>query len=111
MTEARFDSLRTLGFASITAIYQPLGTAISHNWREWKLTNATNGNMLISFDGINDNMFVPANSFTLFDITTNSNQSSSVGMMMSRGTQFLIKYSSIPTSGSVYLEGIYEKGQ
>lgn len=111
MTEARFDTLRTLGFGSITAIYQPLGSPVNHLWREWKLTNATNGNMLISFDGTNDNMFLPANSFTLFDITTNSNQNSSVGMTMSIGTQFLIKYSSAPTSGAVYLEAIYEKGQ
>jgi hypothetical protein len=111
MTEARFDTLRTLGFASITASYQPLGLSITHLWREWKLTNATNGNMLISFDGTNDNMFVPANSFTLFDITTNSNQNAAAPLTMSIGTQFLIKYSSVPTSGAVYLEAIYEKGQ
>ena len=111
MTEARFDSLRTLGFASITATYQPLGLPLSHRWREWKLTNNTNGDMLISFDGTTDNIFLPAYSFTLFDITTNSDQQAAAGIVMSIGTQFLVKYSSAPTSGSVYLEGAYEKGQ
>ena len=111
MTEARVDQLRSLPFGSLTTSYQPLGLPLSHLWREWKITNLTNGNLLISFDGTSDNMIVPANSFTLYDISTNTNQDASSAMTMSIGTQFLVKYSTAPTSGSVYLEGIYQKGQ
>jgi hypothetical protein len=111
MTEARYDSLRTIAFGSITNSYQPLGLVIAHNWRVWKITNNTNGDMLISFDGTNDNIFIPAYSYTLYDITTNSDQNAAEGLKMSVGTQWLIKYSTAPTIGSVYLEGAYQKGQ
>jgi hypothetical protein len=111
MTEARVDQLRTLGFASIGATYSPLGNPLSHNWRIWKFTNNTNGDVFVSFDGVGDNLFVPANSFTLYDISTNSDQDSSVSLNMSIGTQYFVRFSSAPSSGSVYLEGIYQKGQ
>jgi len=111
MTSARVDALRSIQFGSITSSYQPLGTALGHQWRIWKITNSTNGDMLISFDGTNDNLFVPANSFILYDISTNADQDASSALAMSIGTQYLIKYSSAPTSGGVYLEGIYQQGQ
>ena len=111
MTEARVDILRSLPFGSITTAYQPLGTSLGHNWRIWKITNTTDGDMFISFDGINDNLFVPANTFTLYDISTNSDQDSATALSMSVGTQYFVRYSAAPTKGSVNLEGIYQKGQ
>lgn len=111
MPAARVDVLRTLPFGSITNTYQVLGTPLNRRWRQWKVTNSTNGDMFISFDGVNDNMFVPANSFTLYDIGTNANQDAAEGLTMSIGTQYFVRYSTAPTSGGVYLEGVYQQGQ
>lgn len=113
MTVARFDTLRSLAFGSITGSYQPLGGAILNQWRSFKLTNTCNQNMLISFDGgINDNIILPANSFVLYDIATNANQDAAQALTLSIGTQFSIKAESILPSvgGSVYLEGFYQRG-
>lgn len=110
MSVARADSLRSVAFGSITNSYTNLGTPLTHNWRMWRITNNTNGDMFFSFDGTNDNLFVPANSFVLYDISANDDTTNNP-LFMSLGTQFLIKYSSAPTSGSVYLEGFYAQGQ
>jgi hypothetical protein len=77
----------------------------------FKITNTTNANMLISFDGTTDNLIVPAGSFTLYDLSTNAPPLSEVdNLVLGINTQFYLKYSTAPTSGSVYLEGIYAKG-
>lgn len=111
MTSARADSLRSLAFGSITSSYTPLGTPIGHQWRVWKITNTTDGDMLISFDGTTDNLVVPAGAFVLYDIATNADQGAATALTMSVGTQFLVKYSSAPTRGAIYVEGFYQQGQ
>lgn len=111
MTEARADVLRTVAFSGIAATYNPIGTAISHNWRVWRITNPSDGDLFISFDGVNDNLFIAAGTFVLYDISTNSDQDASVPLSMSKGTQYYVRYSTAPTTKGVYLEGFYQKGQ
>lgn len=111
MAVARADSLRSVAFGTITNAYTVLGAILSHTWRMFKITNTTNANMLISFDGTTDNLIVPAGSFTLYDLSTNAPPLSEVdNLVLGINTQFYLKYSTAPTSGSVYLEGIYAKG-
>ena len=112
MAVARADSLRSVAFGSITGSYTVLGGVLAHNWRIFKLTNNTDADMLISFDGTTDNLFLPASSFTLYDLSTNAPPLSEVdNLVLALQTQFYLKYNTIaPTEGAVYLEGIYAKG-
>jgi hypothetical protein len=111
MAVARFDSLISLAAGSITASYTTLGSPLTQNWRIFKITNDTDGNMLISFNGTTDNIFVPAASFTLYDLSTNAPPIAvTSNLVLALGTQFYIKYVSAPTTGSVYVEGVYAKG-
>ena len=114
MAIVRMDSIRSKAFASITGSYTTLGAALSNNWRVFKITNNTNGDMFISLDGTTDNLFVPANSFTLYDLSTNAaNVQDTDGFVMQIGSQFYIKYCTAPTgptTGAVYVEGLYTKG-
>ena len=52
MAAAIPDVLRSIGFASISGTYAKVGTAISQNWRMYRLTNDTDGDMLVSVDGV-----------------------------------------------------------
>lgn len=111
MAVARADSLRSIAFGSISGSYAAVGSAIAHNWRIFKITNNTDGDMFISFDGTTDNLFVPMASFTLYDLSTNAPPLSEVdNLVLGVGTQFYVKQSSAPTRGSLYVEGIYAKG-
>lgn len=112
MAVARADSLRTVAYGSITGSYAALGATLAHNWRMFKITNNTNGDILISFDGTTDNLFVPGNSFTLYDLSTNAPPLAEVdNLVLGVGTQFYIKQSTAPSSGNVWVEGIYAKGE
>lgn len=112
MTILRIDEFRTLAFGSITAAFVPVGNALTHNWRAFRIINKTDGDMIFSVDGTTNNLFVPANSFVLYDISTNSSPSGPTAtLVFSLGTQFFVKQSTAPTLGAVYIEGIYERGQ
>lgn len=111
MAAVRADAIRTIANGSITTSYTTLGAALTKNWRLFKITNNTDGDMLFSFDGTTNNLFVPANSFSLYDLATNAaNVKDSDWFVMQIGTQFYIKYNTAPTTGDVWIEGLYSTG-
>lgn len=105
----RFDSLRAVANGSITNSYTAFGTRFTHAMRVLHFINQTDGNLLISFDGTTDNGIVLANSFALYDLT--SDQDTNEMFRYENGTQVYLKYSSAPTTGSAYLVAIYGKGE
>jgi hypothetical protein len=107
---AVIDTLRTLANGSITGSYVAVGTAFGHPVRLICITNNTDGDMLFSTDGSTDQLFVARQSFKLFDLTTNHGQYDST-FVLPIGTQFYVKRSTVPTTGSVYIETIYGRGQ
>ena len=72
MAIARFDAIRSLPFSGISAAYAAVGTPLTRNWRIFKISNNTDGDLFISADGVIDNFFIPAGSFTLYDLSTNA---------------------------------------
>lgn len=106
----RVDALRTLPFGSITSSYLALGTSFGHIMRIIRITNNTDGDMLFSFDGSTNNIFVPAGGFVLYDATSNREEGGEY-FIFEVGTQIFVKYSTAPTSGDVWLECLYGKGE
>jgi len=112
MSIVRFDSLRSLGFASISGTYAAVGTPIQHNWRELEFVNNTDGDLIVSVDGINDNLIVPKMSIVTRDIAANGDTNTgATALVFELFTQFWVKQSSAPTSGSFYVQGIYARGE
>lgn len=103
------DALRSLGFGSIGMSYLPIGIPFDHPMRIIKIVNVTDTNMIISFDGVTDNDYVPAGGFTLYDLTTN--QTESAGWFFRDGTQVYVKYATAPSLGSVFVVALYGKGE
>ena len=109
MSIFRADILRTTAFGSITGTYSIVGPSVTHNLRIFRITNTTDADLILSFDGVNDNLFIPQGSFVLYDLSANAPPTN---LIMSIGTVFYIKYNSgAPTSGGVWIEGIYAKGE
>jgi len=107
---AKPDTLRSVAFGSITNAYLALGTPTTVQARMFRLINATDGDLFFSLDGTNDNFFVPASSFVLYDLCANRECNGKVFVLPAH-TQFYIKYSSAPSKNSAYLEIIYALGQ
>jgi hypothetical protein len=71
--------------------------------------NGTNGDMMISFDATNDNIVVLANSFVLYDLT--SDQDANESFRYQNSSQLYVKYITAPTQGTLYVTAIYGKGE
>lgn len=103
------DALRSLAFGAIGVTYTAIGVPFAHPMRIIKITNTTNTDMYVSFDGIIDHDYVPAGAFTLYDLTTNQNETA--GWYFRIGTQVYIRYAMAPASGSVFVVALYGQGE
>jgi hypothetical protein len=106
---AVFDAVRSVANGSITTSYTALGSAFGHPMRILHFINDTDGDMMISFDGTTDNIPVLADSFSLYDVT--SDEDSNEAFRFQQGTQVYIRYLSAPTTGTFYLAAMYGKGE
>lgn len=104
-----FDTLRSLGFAGISAAYAPIGTPFGVNARMICFTNKTQGDVIISTDDTNADgqILVPAGSFKLYDLTANLVPGKDDSFVIAKGTQFYVKQVAAPVSGAVYIENVY----
>lgn len=103
--QASFDTLRSLGVASIGASYAAIGAVLPSEAVALTFKNATNGDVLVSTDGSTDMLFLPANSFNVYDIRTNA--PSQTDFMFKQGTQFFLKDgTTVASSGTFYIEAI-----
>lgn len=105
----RFDAVRSVAFGSITASYTKLGTTFGHAMRVLNFKNNTDADMMISFDGTTDNIPIIADSFDLYDLT--SDQDANEQFRYEVGTQLWIKYLTAPTTGSFYVVAVYGKDE
>lgn len=87
------DAIREIAAGSLTNVYQVLGGVFLRDaFRLW-ITNNTNGDIYLSTDGVIDMMKLPANSGRAADDKTND-------MFRKHGTQFYIKFDSVPLTPS-----------
>jgi hypothetical protein len=97
------DSLRSLAFGSISGSYAAIGKSLTFPTRLICFTNNTDGDMFLSIDGLNDQLFIAAGSFKLFDLNTNRLNQQQL-WVFAQGTQFYVKESTAPTKGAFYIE-------
>lgn len=105
----RFDAVRSVAAASITATYTAFGGPFQHAMRVLHIINGTDADIMISFDGVNDNIPVLADTFSLYDLT--SDQDANEHFRYQEGSQLLIKYIQMPTTGTVYAVTVYGKDE
>ena len=107
VSRAFFDEIRTLAFGGISGSYAVVGSTFTKNVRGICFTNNTEGDMMFTDDNTLDKIFVPAQSFKLWDIQANVNPQFDDKYVLPVGTQIYVKQISAPVSGSVYVECIY----
>ena len=83
--------------------YQVLGSGIGSPGLVIKITNNSTVDVDVSTNGTTDHDFVPAGSFTLYDLRANHGIADDFAF--SRGTQFYVK-GAVAGAGNVYLVGI-----
>lgn len=101
------EPVRTLAFGGISGAYATVGTPLAHAARIIIFQNFTDGDLMLSFDGINDHLPIANKGFVLLDVT--SNKTVVQGFNIAQGTQFYVKQISAPTLGSFYISDFYGK--
>jgi hypothetical protein len=107
-TRVQFNPIGVVAFGALTGSYATFGAAMPGHARIIRFSNSTNADVLISSDGTTDNIRVAANSFILFDFSTNRIQDD--GLFVQKGDQFYIKYVTSPSSGAAWIEVITASG-
>ena len=106
-TRGRFDTMRSLGFASIGAGFMGVGTAFAFPVKLLKIVNLTNVNLIISYDGVNNQDIVTANGGVIYDVATNKADPAG-SLQLSVGDRVYVMEETIaPTSGNVYVVVVY----
>lgn len=97
-----FEPLRSLAFGGISGTYAKVGTPFAHSEAIIKVQNLTDSQVTISLDGSTDHDTLPAQSFSLYDITANKARADD--RALPQNTQVWVKQTSAgPTLGSVYI--------
>lgn len=104
---AQIEPIRSLAFGSISGLYVAVGDPLAYPCRLICWTNNTEGDVYFSRDRVNDEIFVAAGSFKLFDIQTNARPCNESAFVFEKGTQWYVKQITAPLSGSVYIESVY----
>lgn len=105
VTSVKFETLRTLAFGSISGTYANVGTVTAHPWRIFYVTNATDEDMIFSVNGgVTDHFVVPSGQTLSMDAAANGFNNNEY---LPQGTQFAVKQVAAPSSGSVYVAGVY----
>lgn len=107
----KWDALRTAAFGAIGGAYSTVGTPFDHVVRILIMQNLTNQQVLISFDGVTDNLTLPIGGQLVLDYMSDQSR---VGGEFAQpiGTQVYVKNAGVaPTVGNFYVGLIYAKGE
>jgi len=101
------ETLRTLGYAAISAAYAGIGSAFANPSRLLYVVNVTDVLITFSFDGVNDHFVIPSQAYLLIDVTSNRSDNGGI-FAISQGQRIYAK--GAPSLGSVYLSTFYGTG-
>jgi hypothetical protein len=103
---ATFEDLRSLAFGGISGTYAAVGTPFDNPVRMLDITNLTDANLLVSFDGVSDKIVLGAQSGKIFDFS--SNKSNQAGLMELPPKRVYVKQESgAASSGTFYVSAVY----
>jgi hypothetical protein len=100
------DTLRIMLFGTVDFAYLPIGSVFSHPIRLLNINNDTNEAILISYDGVSNNQYIPAQTGLVLDFTSNSG--ATVFPLMAAGTIiYAAGFTALPTSGVITVSAYY----
>ena len=109
VARVEIEPLRSIAFGGISAAYASVGTTFAHEIRMMRIINNTDGDMIFT-DDITEaagKLFVPANTFVLWDFQANMNARKDDSYVKAIATQISVKQSTAATTGDIFLECIY----
>lgn len=103
--KAKFGTLLSVAYTSVVTSYHLIGT-LTQPARLIKIVNNTDVDVLISTDGVDNQDYIPASSFALYDLATNRTISGG-NLEFPSGTKFYVQGETDATKGFVTVTYIY----
>jgi hypothetical protein len=103
----KFEEVRYLAFGFIGLNYVATGAPFANPVRMLKVTNLTNADLLISFNGIDDHDVIAARSAFIYDYGSNKIIPAGILEQPAGGIIYVKEYSSPAISGGVFVTVIY----
>lgn len=101
------DALRTSLFGAIGAAYTAVGAVYTNPIRMLNINNDTNQAIIISYDGVTDHQYIPAQTGVVLDFCSNA-AGGATFPFIAAGTTIYVKDNGVaPTSGLVAVSAYY----
>jgi hypothetical protein len=106
---AEFDELREIDGTTINTSYQLVGDVFSVNPRIIGVSNSTDVDLYVSFNGDTNNLRVAAGSFKLYDVQANKSISGDNLIPQKMGVWVKESDGGTPTMGWFWVEALYSR--
>ncbi len=104
---ARFETLRSLAFGSISGTYAAIGSAFLNASRSLDIENLSDVTMTFSMDGVNDHFVIPAQAGKILDFSSNRGANANLLVVPANTVVYVKQTSGAASMGSVYVTNIY----
>lgn len=100
-------TLGTFNAAALAAAYKPIyAGGLPHALALLRITNKSNVDIIISYDGITDNDYITIDSTFFLPAQMNAQPQNQV-MYIPAGTMLSVKQATVPGIGTIYISGYY----
>lgn len=103
-TKVSVEPVREVAFGGISGTYAVVGTAISIRARIVNIHNATDAQIYVSLDGVNNHFRLAVAETKELNLT--NNEVDEAGFFIGKGTQFWVKQVTAPGAGAMWIEVI-----
>jgi len=86
--KAKWEALRSAAFGSVGAPYAALGDPLAHPALLMRIVSTLNQDVLLSFDGVTDHIYIAAMESFVYDVSSNKMGSK---LVVPKGTQIYQK--------------------
>ncbi len=105
-TRAYFEPLRSIAYGDVSDSYAAIGNPLANPARQLTITNATDVDVTISFDGVNDHLYVPSKTSFLNDLGSNCSEQGGF-LDIAANTTVYVATAGSPSLGAVYVASLY----
>ena len=84
-----------------------VGSAFAYPIKLLKIVNLTNANLIVSYDGVNNQDIVTANGGCIYDVAANKADPAGTFQLSVGDRVYVMEETSAPTSGNVYVVVVY----
>ena len=112
MARALFEQIRVLADAGVSSVYAEIGSPLANACKMLIINNQMNGDLMLSFDGITDHLYIQAGQAMVLDFASDKEGPSEKFALSADTTIWARSFGLVdPTMGDIFVSVVYGKGE